>query len=106
MARGESFEVGFERIAQNGYHYIKQPPGTKPAWKLRHHLIAEERLGRPINSKFETVCFKDRNRHNFDPENIVVEPRKGMDTATKIGLLSAQKAQIEADLAELLEEVS
>jgi hypothetical protein len=100
MARGEVFPIGYERVAQNGYHYIKCITG----WRLRHHLIAEEALGRPIDSQVEMVCFKDRDRHNFDPDNIIVEAKKGMTKDKKIAYLKDKIAQLQGELEELEEE--
>lgn len=65
-------EVGTERIAPNGYHYIKQEDGS---WKLRHHLVAEETLGRPM-FKHERAYFIDNDKENFDPANIAVRTTK------------------------------
>jgi uncharacterized membrane protein len=67
MPRGQAAEVGSETIAQNGYTWVRVEGG----WKYKHVLIAEEKLGRPLEAD-ERVSFKDHNRTNFDPNNIVV----------------------------------
>lgn len=90
MSRGETAPLGAERVAVNGYHYIKTPNG----WKLKHHIIAEKTLERTIDTKVETVKFKDHDRHNFNPDNIIVEPKKGITKA-------AQKARLQSRIEEL-----
>lgn len=61
------------KVAQNGYSYTKLGKGN---WRLTHHLIAEEKLGRALDSSQERVVFKDRDRTNLDPDNIEVVPKK------------------------------
>jgi len=70
--RGETSPLGYERIAQNGYHYVK----TLDGWRLKHHIIAEKSLGRPINTETERVLFINRDREDFDPANIMVVEKK------------------------------
>ena len=100
MPRGETYSVGAERVAQNGYHYIK----TKDGWRLKHHIIAEENLGRPIDTSIERVLFKNRKRDDFDPSNIIVEPKGSKSVAARRAILEARREEIEAKLAELDEE--
>jgi hypothetical protein len=73
---------------------------------LKHHIVAAQKLGRPVDCKTETIKFKDRNRNNFEPDNIIIEPKKGITKEKKIELLRAKKAEVEAELEQLLEEVS
>ena len=95
--RGERHPLGFERVAQNGYHYIKTPQG----WKLRHHLVAEKKLGRPVDTMLERVVFKDRDRTNFDPENIEVIPKLGVTVEDKKLRLQERIDALQGELNEL-----
>jgi hypothetical protein len=64
--------MGQESVSQNGYTYVKTPDGTR----LKHHLVAEKKLGRKIDTNFERVIFKDGDRKNFDEGNIEVVLKK------------------------------
>jgi hypothetical protein len=66
---GKQSPEGSEYTAANAYRYRKQ--GGK--WRLLHHIIMEEKLGRPLE-KGERVFFKDGNRENLDPDNIDCRP--------------------------------
>jgi hypothetical protein len=92
--RGAPAPVGTERIAANGYHYVKT---SNRGWVLKHWLVWEETSGRKINPAFDTVRFKDGDKHNFEPGNIEVLP-KGTSTPRK------RLAQIEARIQELTAE--
>jgi hypothetical protein len=70
--RGYRSPVGTERIAPNGYTYVQTPKGQR----LKHHIIAEKKFGRPINTDVERVIFIDLDRTNFDPDNIDVQSKK------------------------------
>lgn len=67
MSKGKRAVVGDENVSANGYTYVK----TSTGWILKHWLVAEEKLGRPI-TKSDRVSFKDRDRTNFDPDNIII----------------------------------
>lgn len=67
MGKGKRAEVGDENVAVNGYHYVK----TSTGWKLKHHIVAADKLGREL-TKTDRVSFKDGNRTNFHPDNIIV----------------------------------
>lgn len=99
MPRGVAAKVGDTNVSDNGYHYTR----TEGGWRLTHHLIAEEQLGRPIG-RDETVRFKDSDRTNLSPDNIIVTTRRtsirGRIAAieSKIMELQAEKANLEEQL--------
>lgn len=71
MGKGKQKKIGTETTNQNGYVMVK----TSTGWRMKHHLVAEEKLGRPLE-KNERVIFVDNDRTNFDPDNIVVQVKK------------------------------
>ena len=98
MARGKAANIGDTRVAPNNYHYTKvEDDGTgKPVWRLTHHIIAEQKLGRKLRED-ERVTFIG-SRRDLSPENIrVVEKGRGS--------LRRRAAQIEARIAELQAEL-
>jgi hypothetical protein len=66
--RGYRSELGEEKTSANGYVYVK----TETGWRLKHHLIAEKKLGRPLQPD-ERVYFVDNDRANFKVKNIEVK---------------------------------
>ena len=97
MPRGWPSRDGDEMTAQNGYHYVR----VKGIWRLKHHIIAEEKLRRRINTSKERVIFIDRNRNNLDPNNIQVEPKRMESLPAKRARLEAKRDEIQAQLDEL-----
>lgn len=93
MARGKAAKVGDSYVSANGYKYIR----TEKEWKLAHHIIAEENLGRALNAD-ERVRFKDGDRSNLTSDNIMVVERGR-------GSLRRRKAQLEARIDELKAEL-
>lgn len=66
--------VGSTRVdSKDGYLLVKVREGIKQ-WKLKHRLLYEEHFG-PIPKGYN-VEFKDRNRQNFDPQNLILRTRK------------------------------
>jgi hypothetical protein len=105
--RGEVHPIGGERVAKNGYHYIKvETVNGGSEWKLKHHLVAERTLGRKIDTAVERVFFKDTNKENFDPDNIVVEPKKGMTREARKARLQSRIEELQGQLEDLEEEAS
>jgi hypothetical protein len=96
--------MGMERVSMNGYTYVKMPEGTKPAWKLKHHIIAEKILERTIDTKVERVLFKDRNRKNFAEDNIIVVPKQGITKEARRAQIVSRIQELEGELADLDEE--
>jgi hypothetical protein len=97
MTRGQASEIGSEMTSQNGYHYIR----TEDGWRLRHHIIMEEKLGRKVDTHQETVFFIDHDRNNLDPDNIDIKPKSKVKRKEK---LEEQLERIKEELALLEEE--
>jgi len=110
--RGKAASPGDTNISANGYHYTR----TEVRWRLTHHLIAEDKLGREL-TKAEQVFFVDGDRTNLDPENIGVRAKQTNDTKRK-GQLYSRIEQLlveyfevvgplaEAELVELVQETA
>jgi len=84
------------RIAPNGYSYVKH----NGKQRLLHHVIAEETLGRKIE-KGERVSFIDKDRTNFDPNNIQVL-KVSKSKANRIAVLKEKIKMYQTELSELL----
>ena len=102
MSRGENAPMGSERTSQNGYAYVKTPDG----WRLKHHIIAERKYGRSVDTKIERVIFADHNRKNFDPANIVIEKKKGVTKEAQKARLQSRIDELQGQLETLEEEAS
>ncbi len=97
MPRGEMARVGDKFTSQNGYHYLR----TLTGWRLEHHVIAEKKFHRTIDTTLETIYFIDRNRDNLDPENIGVRPKRTMTREAKIAHIKARIEDLTAMLQDL-----
>jgi len=64
--------VGSERVNDDGYVDIKVADPNK--WKGKHIVIWEEHNG-PV-PKGHAVIFGDRNKRNFEPDNLILVSRK------------------------------
>jgi hypothetical protein len=95
MPRGVTGKDGDTFVNANGYHYTR----IDGKWRPTSHIIAEEKLGRPLNPKTDQVRFADGDRYNLDKDNIVVQPKR--DKRSK----EARIAQIEVHIAELQQEL-
>jgi hypothetical protein len=102
MARGAVNDIGDTSTAPNGYNYTK----TESGWRLTHHLVAEATLGRSINTSTETVRFKDGDRANLRPDNIIVSPKKTQTASKKLAALIAQRAEIDAQIKAIQAELA
>jgi hypothetical protein len=91
--RGSRSEVGDTHVAKNGYHYTR----TEERWRLTHHLVAEEKLGRPL-SDTERVVFVDGDRTNLDPDNIEVRRKVTSSLRKKEAQLVARIEELQAQL--------
>lgn len=91
--RGSRSEVGDTRVSKNGYHYTK----TEEKWELTHHLIAQEKLGRPLSAD-ERAVFVDGDRTNLDPGNIDVRRKATASLRKKEANLVARIEEMQAEL--------
>jgi len=82
--------------AKNGYWYEKQNGN----FRLLHHIIAEEKLGAPLDTQTHRVRFIDGNRENLDPDNIQVVERK-MGRQQRIESIKKKITLLQEELDEL-----
>ena len=99
MPRGQVSAAGEERVAQNGYHYVR----TGNGWRLKHHIVAEEKLGRPLKPS-ETACFADKDRTNFNPKNIVIKTKGASSINKRIAVIEATVKELLAEREILLKQ--
>lgn len=92
MARGKTAELGEERKSPNGYTYVKCVEG----WVLKHKIVLEKHLGRALLPN-ERVRFKDKDRNNLDPDNLIVYTIRDKSPKARI-------AEIDAKIEELMTE--
>ncbi len=97
MARGAAAKEGDTRIAKNGYHYTR----TAIEWRLTHHIIAEEKYGRKVNTEKERVVFVDGKRDNLIPSNIEIREQGKTSTKRRIAQIEARILELEAEKAYL-----
>ena len=74
--------VGTERVSKDGYVIIKvrekaDKAMSKDNWMLKHVWVWEQANGEKL-PKDHMVMFADRDRRNFDPDNLVAVPRSLM----------------------------
>jgi len=91
MPRGVASKDGDTHTAPNGYHYTR----VNGKFRLTHHIIAEQVLGRAIASD-ETVRFVDGDRSNHRPDNIKVTKRKTSD-AGKLAAIEAKILELQGE---------
>lgn len=100
MPRGVKSEVGDTNVSANGYHYTK----TETGWELTHHLIAMKALGRPLRSD-ETARFRDGDKTNLDPDNIVVMTKK-QSLRGRLAVVESKLAELNAERDDLLRKLA
>lgn len=97
MTRGRKSKPGDTRIAANGYHYTR----TTSGWELTHRLVAERRIGRPLEYN-ERVRFIDGDRSNFgNPDNLAVYRVREASAAKRKARIEARIEELQAQLSEL-----
>lgn len=85
--------VGTERVNADGYVDIKIQDGkAQKNWRGKHLLTWEEHHGRPVPPG-HAVIFGDRNRRNFNPDNLILVSRKQLAIMNKNNLIQGNAEQ-------------
>lgn len=100
MGRGAKANEGDTRTSANGYHYTR----TVDRWRLTHHLIAEQQLGRPLRED-EGVYFDDGKRENLSPENIKVRDKGRGSLRRRRSVIEDRIRELQAELEEINKEL-
>lgn len=96
--RGIHSEKGAERVAKNGYWYVR----TEDGWRLKHHVVMEAELGRPLQDN-ERVYFIDGDKKNIVASNLeirTVKPRSKIALQRKLDDLQKQLDELKAQLSD------
>lgn len=101
MPRGRPSTDGETRISPNGYSYTR----VNGCWRLSHHIVAEEMLGRPVDTEKEMIRFKTGNKLDLRPENVEVIPKNKATTRKRLAQVEARIQELEALRDELKEEL-
>lgn len=90
--------VGYERVSKDGYIEVKVSGGLQRKancnYRPKHHIIYEEHNG-PIPPHTQIV-FADRDKRNFDPDNLVAVDRSIWATISSKGLIYCDRESLEA----------
>jgi hypothetical protein len=101
MPRGRSALVGTETVNANGYTQVK----TVDGWIGKHTMILEEKLKRKLLPG-ERAIFKDNDRSNLHPDNIVLsEGHRKKSIAARIAKYEAEIEDRKEWIAELKQEL-
>lgn len=76
--------VGSERV--NGDDYVDIKIADPNRWWGKHLLLWERHNGRPVPKGY-AVIFGDRNRRNFDPDNLILVSRAQLAIMNKRNLI-------------------
>lgn len=101
MPRGQSAKVGDTMTNVNGYHNTR----TDEGWRLTHHLIAEEKLGRKLNTGSEMVRFIDGDRSNLSPSNIEVIAKNKTSLRRRLAQVEAKIEELQAERKHILNQL-
>jgi hypothetical protein len=102
--RGSTAELGAERVAPNGYHYVKVERDDKAQWVLKHWLVMEEHLGRRL-APDERVRFKTGDRDNLSIDNLELVKKNKANLQRRRAQLMTRIQELQAELALIQEEI-
>jgi hypothetical protein len=101
MPRGSTSPEGTVMVSANGYSYTKHNGKTR----LTHHIIAEQTLGRPVNTETELIRFKNGDKTDLSPGNIEVIPKNKASVRKRLAVVEARIAEYEAEREYLLKQL-
>ena len=97
-------DIGTEHIDTKGFIHVKvsNPSG----WKLKHHLIYEKHYG-PIEEGY-LVIFADKNKNNFDINNLIKIKKSELLTINSNGLYydNAELTKVGVNVAKVIEMIN
>jgi len=96
--------VGSERV--NGDDYVDVKIADPNHWRGKHLLVWEEHHGRTVPKGY-VVIFGDRNRRNFDHDNLILVSRAQLAIMNKNSLIqdSAQLTRSGVILADIYQKI-
>lgn len=96
--KGHIKPVGYERVDKDGYVQVKVKDGfqgkANDNYRFKHHVVYEQHFG-PIPPSTQIV-FADRDKRNFDPDNLVAVDRKLWAVISKSHMGYCDRASLEA----------
>ena len=107
IAKERMKPVGYERVdAKDGYVWVKvkdtpqaQVPGSfNDNFRLKHHVVWEEANGTPV-PPHTMIVFADRDKRNFDPDNLVAVPRSLWSVISRQGWAYRDRESLDACVA-------
>lgn len=91
--------VGFERVNRDGYVEVKVKDGRQSKandnYRLKHRVVWERSNGRKLEPG-EVVVFADRDKRNFDPENLVAVSMSDWAVISNRGIPYCDRETLEA----------
>lgn len=102
MPRGQVSEIGEERQQANGYWTVR----TEAGWRFKHHVIAETVILRRALSPNETVRFRDNNRENLHPDNLIIATKGDSALRRRLAVVQERIRELRAEEAEILAKLS
>lgn len=107
IAKERMKPVGYERVdAKDGYVWVKvkdtpqaQVPGSyNDNFRPKHHVVWEEANGTPV-PPHTMIVFADRDKRNFDPDNLVAVPRSLWSIISRQGWAYRDRESLDACVA-------
>jgi len=99
VAKGKSAPLGSRYTAKNGYLYQK----TEKGWELVHRLLAEERLGRPLEEGEYVIFLEGCSKEDPDPNLLEVRRRGRASLKRRIAQVEGKIQELQAHLDVLKE---
>ena len=100
MPRGVARPIGYEVTMKNGF--VKVKTAEPDVWTLKHHVVAEQKLGRPLESGERVTLFNSKEtRSDPKPEDVLVVKVKPKTQKTKKMTKDSRIEELEDRVGEL-----
>jgi len=94
--------VGERKRQQNGYWTIR----TETGWRFEHHVIAEAIILRRALLPNEMVKFRDGNKDNLLPDNLLVHTKGHQNARKRLAVVEERLRELNAERVELLRQLA